>query len=75
MVMAAGSLRAEVHPPAKDRPNIVMIYADDLGYGDVGAYGATKLRPPTSIGSLRKGCDSLAAIPPRRPVPLRGMRC
>lgn len=28
------------------KPNLIYIYADDLGYGDISAYGATKMNTP-----------------------------
>ena len=31
---------------SKSRPNVVLIYADDLGYGDLGCYGAIGVETP-----------------------------
>lgn len=36
-----------------ERPNVVLIFADDLGYGDLGCYGATKVQTP-NIDRLAK---------------------
>ena len=38
----------------KQSPNIVLIYLDDLGYGDVGVYGSTELKTP-NIDKLANG--------------------
>src|SRR3989442_15685578 len=38
---------------AVERPNIVLILADDIGYGDLSCYGAVKVKTPN--------CDKLAA--------------
>lgn len=37
---------AKKETPQEKLPNIVVIYLDDLGYGDVSAYGATEIKTP-----------------------------
>jgi arylsulfatase A-like enzyme len=36
-------------------PNIVILFADNLGYGDVSCYGATKIQTPNINGLARDG--------------------
>jgi len=40
---------------AQPMPNIVLINADDLGYGDLGCYGATHVRTPNIDRLAREG--------------------
>src|SRR4051794_27791515 len=37
------------------KPNIVFILADDLGYGDLGCYGSTKIHTPSLDRLSREG--------------------
>ncbi|MBT6329161.1 MAG: sulfatase-like hydrolase/transferase, partial [Kordiimonadaceae bacterium] len=40
--------------PAPDKPNIIILYVDDLGYGDIGVNGATAVQTP-NIDRLAAG--------------------
>ena len=42
-------------PPSVERPNVVILFADDLGYGDVGCYGAKGLATPNLDQLAREG--------------------
>ncbi len=51
---AAGVSDALAQPPLS-RPNIVLIVADDLGYGDLGIYGAADTKTPNLDRLAREG--------------------
>ncbi len=40
---------------AQQSPNVILIYADDLGYGDLSCYGAAKLKTPNIDKLAAKG--------------------
>lgn len=55
-----------------DRPNIIVILADDIGYGDTGPYGATRVRTPNLDRLAAQGvrftnayCSSATCTPTR----------
>jgi arylsulfatase A-like enzyme len=51
LALSAFAQRVDAQQP----PNIVLIYADDLGYGDVSAYGAKALTTPNIDRLAREG--------------------
>jgi arylsulfatase A-like enzyme len=55
-----------------DKPNIIIIYADDLGYGDISCYGATEVNTPNIDRLANQGllfssayCTSATSTPSR----------
>ena len=44
-----------LHAVDTRKPNVVLINADDLGYGDLGCYGAVKVKTPHIDGLARQG--------------------
>ena len=44
------------------KPNVILIYADDLGYGDLECYGAKNIQTP-NVNKLAKKWYSLYKCP------------
>ncbi len=55
LVVALALLGSHLDAATAAKPNIVVIYADDLGYGDISANGATKIKTPNIDRIAREG--------------------
>lgn len=53
LLAAAPMMAAGKETPG--RPNIIFILADDVGYGDFGCYGATKIKTPHTDRLAQQG--------------------
>src|SRR5262249_52265706 len=78
--LAAGiALGCGASPHRAGSPNIVLLLADDLGYGDLGSYGSPDIRTPNLDRLARSGArftDAYAASPvcsPTRAALLPGL--
>lgn len=57
----------KAHPKATGKPNVIIIVADDLGYGDLGCYGAQGVTTPNvdqlaSEGTRFTDCHAVASV-------------
>src|SRR6185437_9970030 len=53
-LMAALGVVEHSYGAERSKPNILFIYADDLGYGELGCYGGTRV-PTPNIDSIATG--------------------
>ena len=58
---------------AADRPNIVVVLVDDLGFSDIGCYGSEV--PTPNLDQLAAGACASRSSTTRRGAAPRGRRC
>jgi len=55
LLLLASVATASAASPAGSKPNIVFVLADDLGYGDIGAFGQRHIKTPNLDRMAREG--------------------
>lgn len=70
--LAALAALQPLNSQTPDKPNIIIIYADDLGYGDVSCYGSSTIKTPNIDRLAARGlrftnahCTSATSTPSR----------
>jgi len=53
--VTSAAMAQKVKPTQKKLPNIIYIYADDLGYGELGCYGQQKIKTPNLDRLAKEG--------------------
>jgi arylsulfatase A len=67
LAVAAATLGMIAQQPSSPPPNLVIIFTDDLGYGDLGSFGSPNNRTPRLDAMAAEGqkwtngCRSAAA--------------
>ena len=69
------AVHAENKNQNTDKPNVIFIYADDLGYGDLECYGAKNVQTPNVNRLASEGYDLSTHTPPPLPVPHPDIPC
>src|ERR1700733_3833352 len=55
LLVLFGAVASPAAEPTARKPNIVLIFIDDMGYGDIGPFGSTKNRTPHLDRMAREG--------------------
>jgi arylsulfatase A-like enzyme len=55
LAVAALGVSSSAQAPATPRPNVVLIITDDVGYADIGSYGAKDIKTPNIDSLARDG--------------------
>jgi len=55
VVLTLHTKMAFAQAPSNQLPNVIFIYTDDLGYGDLSCYGATKIETPNIDNLAKRG--------------------
>ena len=79
LLVIAAAFASASSSPAAEQPNVILIMTDDLGYGDIGCYGATAVDTPNldrlAAEGLRftSGYAAAATCTPTRFATMTGM--